>query len=94
MYMVQILSDARMRTTDSLLQRILLEMAIIKLCRMESIGSLNEIADRIASLENSLIRFGGETPEKMKEFTPVQKPVTQHVVSEPPPEEYRTIKVK
>lgn len=92
MYMVQILSDARMRTTDSLLQRILLEMAIIKLCRMESIGSLNEIADRIASLENSLIRFGGETPEKIKEFTPVQKPVTQHVVSEPPPEEYRTIK--
>jgi len=92
MYMVQILSDARMRTTDSLLQRILLEMAIIKLCRMESIGSLNEIADRIASLENNLIHFGGETPEKNKAFTPVQKPITQHMVSEPPPEEYRTIK--
>ncbi|MBM2834650.1 MAG: dnaX, partial [Candidatus Brocadiaceae bacterium] len=92
MYMVQILSDARMRTTDSLLQRILLEMAVIKLCRMESIGSLNEIADRIASLENSLIHLGGETTEKNKEFTPVQKPVTQHVVSEPPPEEYRTVK--
>ncbi|MBM4064616.1 MAG: DNA polymerase III subunit gamma/tau [Planctomycetes bacterium] len=92
MYMIQILSDARMRTTDSLLQRILLEMAVIKLCRMESIGSLNEIADRIASLENSLMHFGGETSEKNKEFTPVQKPVTQHMVSEPPPEEYRTIK--
>ena len=92
MYMVQILSDARMRTTDSLLQRILLEMALIKLCRMESIGSLNEIADRIASLENSLIHSGDETTEKNKEFTPVQKPVTQHMVSEPPPEEYHTIK--
>src|SRR3972149_2417147 len=82
MYMVQILSDARMRTTDSLLQRILLEMALIKLCRMESIGSLNEIADRIASLENSLIHSGDETTEKNKEFTPVQKPVTQHMASD------------
>ena len=92
MYMIQILSDARMRTTDSLLQRILLEMAVIKLCRMESIGSLNEIADRIASLENSIVHLGGGTTEKNKEFTPAQKPVTQHMVSEPPPEEYRTIK--
>ena len=92
MYMVQILSDARMRTTDSLLQRILLEITIIKLCRMESIGSLNEIADRIASLENSLIHLSDETKEKKKEFAPVQKPITQQMVSEPPPEEYRTIK--
>lgn len=91
MYMVQLLSDARIRTTDSLLQRILLEMAVIKLCRMESIGSLNEIADRIASIENSLL-LGGEIKEKNKESTPVQKPITQHMVSEPSPEEYRTVK--
>lgn len=94
MYMVQILSDARMRTTDSLLQRILLEMAIIKLCRMESVGSLNEIVDRIASLENNLMSLGSETKEQNKEFAPAKKSFSQQMVSEPPQEEYRTIKTE
>jgi len=88
MYMVQILSDARVRTTDSLLQRILLEMAVIKLCRMESLDSLNEIVDRIASLESSLARLGDETKEKDKRPAPSPKSFTQQVVSEPPPEDY------
>src|SRR3989304_5264699 len=79
-------------SSDTLMQRILLEMAVIKLCRMESIGSLNEIVDRIASLENSLIHLSNETKGKKKEFAPAQKSLAQQMVSEPPPEEYRTIK--
>lgn len=88
MYMIQILSDTKVRTTDSLLQRILLEMAVIKLCRMESLGSLNEIVERLASLEDRLVLIKSEPAEKNEEIVPAQKPVTQHVVLEPPPEEY------
>lgn len=91
MYMVQILSDTRMRTTDSLLQRILLEMAIIKLCRMESVGSLKEIMEMIASLENKLEHLDSEPIGKNENIALPQKSVTQQIVSEPK-EEYHTAK--
>ena len=68
MYMVQILSDTRMRTTDSLLQRILLEMAIIKLCRMESVGSLKEIMEMIISLESRLGLLDSEPAGKTEDI--------------------------
>ncbi len=90
MYMIQILSDARMRTTDSLLQRILLEMAVIKICRMESVDSLNEIVERIASLEDRLVHFSSGTAGKNAGEMPPQKPITQQVVLEQVPEEYHT----
>ncbi|HHT9129658.1 MAG TPA: DNA polymerase III subunit gamma/tau [Candidatus Brocadiaceae bacterium] len=80
MYMIQILSDTKMRTTDSFLQRILLEMAVIKLSRTESIGSLNEVIERIASLESNLARLGSESMGKNDE---IQKPTAQQIVSEP-----------
>lgn len=82
-YMVQILSDAKMRTTDSFLQRILLEIAVIKLCRMESVGSLHEIAEKIASLEDRLIHLKSHPVKETKDVAPVQKAVAQHTVSEP-----------
>ncbi len=89
MYMIQILSDAKMRTTDSLLQRILLEMAVIKLCRMESVGSLNEIVERIASLEERLVRLKTEPMRAHEEVVPARKATIQHMVSEPTSEEYQ-----
>ena len=89
MYMIQILSDTKMRTTDSFLQRILLEMVVIKLSRMESIGSLNEVIERIASLESNLARLGSESMGKNDE---IQKPTAQQIVSEPETsEEYQAI---
>lgn len=94
MYMVQILSDAKMRTTDSLLQRILLEMAVIKLCRMESVGSLNEIVEKIASLEDRLVRCKSEPVGKNEEIVPVQKSVTTQMVLESGSEEYHTTATK
>lgn len=90
-YMVQILTDAKMRTTDSLLQRILLEMAVIKLCRMESVGSLNEITEKIALLEDRLVRRKGEPVgknEENEETVTAQKSVPPQVVQEPASEEY------
>lgn len=83
MYMAQTLTDAKMRSTDSLLQRIVLEMAVIKLCRMESIGSLNEIAEKIALLEERLIRHKSEPAEKNEEIAPVQKSDTPQMTPEP-----------
>ncbi|MBF8275932.1 MAG: dnaX [Candidatus Brocadiaceae bacterium] len=93
LYMIQILSDTRARTTDFLLQRILLETAIIKLCRMESIGSLGEIVEGIAALENKLaamdngstlrIRETPPPPQKTKEAVPSQ-------ICEPPVEMIKT----
>ncbi|MCF6156027.1 MAG: DNA polymerase III subunit gamma/tau [Candidatus Brocadia sp.] len=94
MYMVQILSDAKMRTTDSLLQRILLEMAVIKLCRMESVGSLNEIVEKIASLEERLVRCKTGPVGKNEEIVPVQKSVTASMVLESVSEEYHTTATK
>jgi DNA polymerase-3 subunit gamma/tau len=88
MYMIQILSDAKMRTTDSFLQRIMLEMAVIKLCRMESVGSLHEIAERIASLEDRLIHLKSEPMEKNEEIVPTQKATIQQMVLEPTSGEY------
>ncbi|MEP9412498.1 MAG: DNA polymerase III subunit gamma/tau [Candidatus Brocadia sp.] len=94
MYMVQILSDAKMRTTDSLLQRILLEMAVIKLCRMESVGSLNEIVEKIALLEDRLAHCKSELVEKSEEIAPAQKSVTQQIALEPASEEYHATATK
>ena len=91
MYMVQILSDTRMRTTDSLLQRILLEMAIIKLCRMESVGSLKEIMEMIISLESRLGLLDSEPAGKTEDIAYTQESVTQQIVSETK-EEYHTTK--
>ncbi|MBW7942073.1 MAG: hypothetical protein H3C64_06630 [Candidatus Kuenenia stuttgartiensis] len=54
MYMIQMLSVMRIRSTDSLLQRISAEMAIIKLCRMESIDALSGLIERITTLEEKL----------------------------------------
>ncbi|MCR4293004.1 MAG: DNA polymerase III subunit gamma/tau [Candidatus Kuenenia sp.] len=54
MYMIQMLSVMRIRSTDSLLQRISAEMAVIKLCRMESIGVLSDLVGRITALEGKL----------------------------------------
>lgn len=93
-YMVQILSDSKMRTTDSLLQRILLEMAVIKLCRMESVGLLNEIVEKIASLEDRLVRCDSVPGRKNEEIAPVQKSVAQQMVLESVSEEYHTAVAK
>lgn len=94
MYMVQILSDARMRTTDSLLQRILLEMAVIKLSRTESIGSLQDIMEKIASLESRFaeipIGAEGKDPEIVRDQNS-GSPVSS-IVLESKPEEYHTTK--
>ncbi|MCF6150156.1 MAG: DNA polymerase III subunit gamma/tau [Candidatus Kuenenia sp.] len=54
MYMIQMLSMTRMRSTDSLLQRIATEMVVIKLCKMESLRSLSDLVERIALLEDKL----------------------------------------
>lgn len=94
MYMVQILSDAKMRTTDSLLQRIFLEMAVIKLCRMESVGSLNEIVEKIALLEDQLAQRKSEPIGKNEAIVPAQKSVTQQMVLEPASEGYHTTATK
>src|SRR3989338_458018 len=94
MYMIQILSDTRMRTTDSLLQRILLEMAMIKLCRMESVCSLNEIPEKITSLENKLMLFGSDVAEKTGELVFSQKTHVRDSISEPVSEEYKTAEIE
>ncbi|MDN3510491.1 MAG: DNA polymerase III subunit gamma/tau [Candidatus Jettenia sp.] len=92
LYMIQLLSETRVRTTDSLLHRILLETAIIKLCRMESIGSLHEIAEKIAFLEDRFIKLDSKDTEKKQEIIPAQKPLVPEIVSEPISEGYTTIK--
>ncbi|GAB63645.1 MAG: DNA polymerase III subunit gamma/tau [Candidatus Jettenia sp.] len=94
LYMIQLLSETRVRTTDSLLHRILLETAIIKLCRMESIGSLHEIAEKIASLEDRFIKLDSKDTEKKQEIIPAQKPLVPEMVSEPISEGYTTIKTE
>lgn len=88
MYMVQIFSDAKMRTTDSLLQRILLEMAVIKICRMESVGSLYDIVERLAVLEDSLLRLNDEPVKKNAETVLCQEPASRQMVLEPTADEY------
>lgn len=89
MYMVQILLDAKMRTTDSLLQRILLETAIIKLARMEPVFALPEIMEKLASLEAVLARRSPDSTKREKAVEPVQKPPEIPVMAEPPAEAYR-----
>lgn len=91
-YMVHLLSETRVRTTDSLLHRILLETAIIKLCRMESVGSLHEIVEKIASIENRLIQLDTTCTEEKKEVISAQKSLTPEMILEPTSEEYTTIK--
>jgi len=89
MYMVQIFSDARMRTTDSLLQRILLEMAVIKVCRMESVGSLYEIAERVAAIEYRFVHVSCEPVKKNEKIISPQEPISRQMVFEPVSEAYR-----
>lgn len=92
MYMIQLLSDARIRTTDAFLQRIFLEMIIIKLCRMEPVGSLNEIVEKIVSLESKFVNRDMKSA-KTEEFTlPAQKPIARQMVPETVPEGYCEIK--
>lgn len=90
MYMVQIFSDARMRTTDSLLQRLLLEMAVIKVCRMESVGSLYDIVERVAAIEDRFVDISCEPVKKKEESISSQAPISRQVVSEPAIEKYST----
>ncbi len=91
MYMVQILSDTRTRTTDSLLQRILLEIAMIKLCRAESVVSLKEITEMIASLEGRIGQPDSKTTVKNENIALPPKKAAKQIISEPK-EEYRTSK--
>lgn len=92
MYMIQILSDTRIRTTDAFLQRIFLEMTIIKLCRMESLGSLTEIMEKIVSLESRLANRD-KNPAKNEEFLlPPQKSIVRQMVPEAIPEGHLAIK--
>ncbi|MEK7699413.1 MAG: DNA polymerase III subunit gamma/tau [Planctomycetota bacterium] len=87
LYMIQILSDTRARTTDSLLQRIMLETVIIKLCRMESIGSLGEMVESIAALENKLAALGNVSMALRKEMLPQkEKEAVPSQICEPPVE--------
>lgn len=90
MYMVQIFSDARMRTTDSFLQRILLEIAVVKICRMESVGSLYDIVERLAALEDGLLHHNDKPATKDAETALRQEPVDRQMVLEPTAEEYST----
>lgn len=83
MYMIQILSDTRMRTTDSLLQRILLETAVIKICNMESVGTLSEIVERITALKRDIANSGIKPLEKDEELATPQKATLQQTVLEP-----------
>ena len=89
MYMIQILSDTRVRTSDAFLQRILLETAIIKLSRMESVSSLHELIERIASLENKIIYGDSKLVGKNEETLPARKTIDQHIVSESTLEGYQ-----
>jgi DNA polymerase III subunit gamma/tau len=91
MYMVQILSDAKMRTTDSLLHRILLEMAVIKLSRMESISSLHDIIEKIENLENKLAASNSSHEENTREAVLTQTLGDLQIVSESTPQGYDTI---
>lgn len=93
LYMIQILSDTRARTTDFLLQRILLETAIIKLCRMESIGSLGEIVEGIAALENKLAAMDNGSTVRIRETPPLPqrtKEAVPYQICEPPVEMIKT----
>jgi len=92
MYMIQVLSTVRMRTTDSLLPRIMLEMAIIKLCRMEAIGSLNDVAERLVLLENKLDQIKGENNRSLT--VSAKDSDYQQVAREKPEEEYHTKETK
>jgi DNA polymerase-3 subunit gamma/tau len=89
LYMIQILSDARMRTTDFLVQRILLEAAVIKLCRMESLSTLHEIAEKITLLEKNIAHVTHISGNSIEGSVSSQKAVIQQKekVSESP-EEY------
>ncbi|MGQ3685560.1 MAG: DNA polymerase III subunit gamma/tau [Candidatus Loosdrechtia sp.] len=91
MYMVQILSDAKIRTTDSFLHRILLEMAVIKLSRMESVGSLYDIIEKIESLENKLAASNIRPEENMKKTASTQAVTYPQAVSESAPQGYDTM---
>ncbi|HHT9111095.1 MAG TPA: DNA polymerase III subunit gamma/tau [Candidatus Brocadiaceae bacterium] len=88
LYMIQILSDTRMRTTDSFLQRILLEMAIIKISRLESVHSLSEISEMVAALENRFSNLSIHPSGKSEEKTVPPIVVARPVVSESGPAVY------
>ena len=61
LYMIQVLSEARRQARDSSQERIVLEMALIKLCRMEEMITLDEMAQRLAGLEGG----GADRPARV-----------------------------
>jgi len=49
LYMLQVLSEARLRARDNVHDRIVLETALLKLARMEDLTTLDEMAKRLAA---------------------------------------------
>lgn len=61
MYMIQILSEASNKARDLLQQKILLEVAFIKLATMEDLKPLTTVLDRIQDMTQLLEREGNAT---------------------------------
>jgi DNA polymerase-3 subunit gamma/tau len=69
MYMISVLSEVKRRARDDLQERILLEMAVVKLARMEDLRPLGDILKRLEELEGRLSvgRFEGTVKESVPE---------------------------
>ncbi len=52
MYMLQVFSEVKRRARENVQSRVLLEMAVMKLARLEDLKPLSEILDRIKMLES------------------------------------------
>ena len=82
MYAVQILSEASRRVKDEVDARIVLEMALIKLCRHEDMTSLQQLLDRLAEMEKRLTQAPAGTVPRPQ---PRPGPATESGPLKPPP---------
>ena len=72
LYMIQVLAEARRQARDSSQERVVLEMVLVKLCRMEEMTTLDELSRRLADLQtNGASRSGrdnrGPEPQRYSE---------------------------
>ena len=51
MYMIQVLSEVKRRARENVQSRVLLEMAVMKLSRMDDLTPLSDIAERLTDME-------------------------------------------
>jgi len=87
MYALHVMSEVKKRARENVQSRVLLEMAVMKLARLEDLKPLSEIAQRIASLEQ-LVSAGrlpaGPAPQAAAPPPQSPRPASRPVRQPPP----------